>query len=570
MNRPISGPPRYGTSDDLKQQIAAAWGRTPAAVVVRGGRVLLPTDEFIRADIAIVRGRIVCVAPDLVASGSDEIDATGKFIVPGYIEPHAHIFGPLSVASYVGEAVCRGTAGIVADDSFLYSFLDADQHDLALDVSAQVPILLRWSLRADSRPRGYSLEQMLTKLNRKDVIQVGEILVRSDLSDPSDALLAVLSAARERELRIEGHIPGGSFTTIGAAAAAGVSGDHEAMRCEEVVNRLRSGMWAHLRHNGVLPDVPRLVPELLERRISLERTTLTVDWTLPPWIKDVGLIDAALAAAMSAGLPPAQAYASATRRAATYLGVDRHLGLLAPGRAATFNVLDDEASPTPRSVYIGGTEVAHNGRLSHPIADVDWKSVSPPRWSRRTRGPELENFLGADNLPAIFQQSSSMVREGTGPGGDALECIAIDPATESVTRATIYGWPGRLRALASTLTPLRILVAVGSDPRALHVCIDAIIRAGGGAAVMIESGLLVLPLSVGGAISSEPFSVINDFWTQADQALRSLGYQFGDPIASLLYLATESLPGARFTSAGLVETKTGRVIAAPRTALWPN
>ncbi|MBK5925941.1 dihydropyrimidinase [Rhodobaculum claviforme] len=57
-------------------------------LVIRGGTVATAADRF-SADIGITGGRIAALGHDL--AGADEIDATGKLVLPGGIEAHCHI-----------------------------------------------------------------------------------------------------------------------------------------------------------------------------------------------------------------------------------------------------------------------------------------------------------------------------------------------------------------------------------------------------------------------------------------------------------------------------------------------
>jgi N-acyl-D-amino-acid deacylase len=60
-------------------------------LVLRGGTVL---DGFgtpgVVADVAISGDRVVAVGPDLAVRGAREIDATGRYVAPGFIDPHTH------------------------------------------------------------------------------------------------------------------------------------------------------------------------------------------------------------------------------------------------------------------------------------------------------------------------------------------------------------------------------------------------------------------------------------------------------------------------------------------------
>jgi dihydroorotase len=64
----------------------------PHDLLIRGGRVIDPGRSFDRvADVAITAGRVVAVGGNAAAAGAVEtIDATGKLVVPGLIDIHAH------------------------------------------------------------------------------------------------------------------------------------------------------------------------------------------------------------------------------------------------------------------------------------------------------------------------------------------------------------------------------------------------------------------------------------------------------------------------------------------------
>ena len=65
----------------------------PAAVVVRNATVWTqgPQGRMENADLLVQAGKVVAVGPDLDAPrGAMEIDATGKHVTPGLIDPHIH------------------------------------------------------------------------------------------------------------------------------------------------------------------------------------------------------------------------------------------------------------------------------------------------------------------------------------------------------------------------------------------------------------------------------------------------------------------------------------------------
>ena len=84
-------------------------------MVVAGGTVAdVYTGRWIEADVEIDRGRIAYVGPRR-RDDPDTIDARGKLVVPGYIEPHAHPWCLYSPASLLEAAVPDGTTTLVYD-----------------------------------------------------------------------------------------------------------------------------------------------------------------------------------------------------------------------------------------------------------------------------------------------------------------------------------------------------------------------------------------------------------------------------------------------------------------------
>ncbi len=60
-------------------------------MIIRGGRVIDPSVHLDAvADVAISNGLIAAVQPDIPSQTIDEIDASGRIIVPGLLDIHAH------------------------------------------------------------------------------------------------------------------------------------------------------------------------------------------------------------------------------------------------------------------------------------------------------------------------------------------------------------------------------------------------------------------------------------------------------------------------------------------------
>jgi dihydropyrimidinase len=63
-------------------------------LIIKSGTLITASDTF-NADILIEGEKIVSVAEDLADSGSQVVDAAGKFVLPGGIDPHTHFDLPM-------------------------------------------------------------------------------------------------------------------------------------------------------------------------------------------------------------------------------------------------------------------------------------------------------------------------------------------------------------------------------------------------------------------------------------------------------------------------------------------
>ena len=74
---------------DLTEVLAAARGEVPADIVLKGGCIFNSfTGEWEIGDVAIVGETIAGIGS---YSGKKEIDVTGKYVTPGFMDSHLHI-----------------------------------------------------------------------------------------------------------------------------------------------------------------------------------------------------------------------------------------------------------------------------------------------------------------------------------------------------------------------------------------------------------------------------------------------------------------------------------------------
>lgn len=87
--------------------------------VIKGGTVFTPDDSFV-GDLAICGETIAAVEMNGNLQGAEEIDAVGKYVFPGFIDPHVHIHLPFmgtnaidDHASATQAALAGGTTTVI-------------------------------------------------------------------------------------------------------------------------------------------------------------------------------------------------------------------------------------------------------------------------------------------------------------------------------------------------------------------------------------------------------------------------------------------------------------------------
>src|SRR6266550_4415693 len=324
--------------DGLARRLAVARGDEPADVVVRGGRVLsVFTREWLEADIAVADGWIAGLGE---YDGREVVDASGSYVVPGFIDAHMHLESTKLLPDEFARLVLPlGTTAVVADPHEIANVLGTD-----------------------------GVLGLAEMMNFPGVIA----------GDESELSKLRLEGARH----VDGHAPGVAGKELNAYAAAGIRSDHEALTPEEGRERLRAGIWLLIREASMARNLKALVPLVSE--LGPSRIAFCTDDRDPDDIRDDGHINGMVRKAVEAGVPPEDALVCATLNPATWHGLS-HLGAVAPGYQADLLLLPDLESFRPARVFTEG----------EPVREIVRPDV--PEWVRQSVRIAL---LARDDLAA--------------------------------------------------------------------------------------------------------------------------------------------------------------------------
>ncbi|MFO7311844.1 MAG: adenine deaminase C-terminal domain-containing protein [Bacillota bacterium] len=550
-------------------------GTVPARQVIRGARVLnVFTGELLPLDVVIEGGRITGLLPAGEAVAADAVvDAQGGVLVPGYVEPHAHLSLVAEPVTTLEQLAARGTTAVVADTYPWVAVMTDDEFSRLLDDFRRLPVYLRWFLAPHSRSfwpdeeRLFAFERLAPFLERDDVVAVGEFTRWSQVERGDPGLLALIARAQALGKRVEGHSAGASAARVMRLAHRGFTSCHEAIDAPQVLDRLRAGLYVMLRHSSLRPDLPQLAPAVRGELAFSNRVMLTADGPSPPWVAAHGYLDYLIRVAMDAGISAPAAYRMATLNPAMYYRIEHDVGSIAPGRRADVLLLEDLHNPTPVWVMAGGRIIARDGRLTAPFPRIEWERFTG--LTRREGKPPAESLLasvprpGEGDVPLLDLAHTVIIRHGNGADRPLLAML-YDWEGRWMTPAWLTGFAPGLAGFATNYNPSGQLLLLGHSPKDMALAARRVMELGGGL-VLTEGGQVVweLKLERGGFFTEMPWPDLVAELGRLEALLRERGYRHSEPLYSLFFLSFDALPDFRLTIRGVWDVKGQRPLTPP-------
>ncbi len=568
---------------ELKCLAEVAQGRREADLYLEGGNLInVYSGEIYPANIAVSGGRIAYIgnSRSMVGSATRLIKADGYYLSPGYLESHAHPWVIYNPASLAGGVLPMGTTTLVYDN--LMFFLHGGETGLTrlIDWTANFPVDLYWTVRLIPQATFFGEADLFTRATLKRlfahprVLAVAEITRWPALAEGDEALLELVADAREKGLRIDGHTAGCSAERLNALASI-VDSCHEAITAEEVAWRLRMGLWVMLRHSSLRQDLPELLPALTEKGLDSSRIMMTTDGSSPNFTGEFGFLDGMLRLAVRAGMDPVRALRMVTLNPATYLGLDKVKGGLAPGRDADILLLPDLENFRPDLVLAGGRVMAEQGRLLQQLPEPPWTEFGFQPFGLtedEVSRPDLYGIPAAGSvefpvIDLITTVITKEIRRTLHPRGGLLErdpdllyCALLDRGGQWRSLGLVKGL-GRIEALASTYNTSCQLLVVGENRAAMAQAAARVVRMGGGITLLRHgSPVFELPLEIGGMMSGCSFAEAVAAVKRLEVEISGDGYPYHEFLYSLLFLVCDFLPGLRLTPRGLLDVKTGKIL----------
>lgn len=573
-----------------KELMQVALGHEKADLAIVNGALLnVYTGELLKDWAVLSKGAWIAYVGDdpgdSIGPDTEVLDAAGKILVPGFIDGHTHLAdGLYNPVEFLRYAMAGGTTTIITEtiEPFpiagvegVVDFLDAFK-DQPIKVFATAPAMASTS-RAS---HGVPTETLKRLLSRDDVIGLGESYWQSVLQKP-DTFLPNFRETLLSGKKLEGHSAGAKGRSLTAYVAAGISSCHEPITSDEVLERLRLGLYVMIREGSIRRDLATL-SEIKDKGVDLRRLILVTDGVGPEDLLAKGYMEHLVQKAVDLGFDPVTAIRMATINVAEYFQLDGIAGGLAPGRHADMLIVPDLQNLKPEIVISKGKIIAENGKLLQPPREYAFTpesltSVSLP--GERTPSDFIivvDKSASHVNVRVIDQISELVTREfltsvpviageiRTDTERDILKVAAIDrrfvPGKTYV--GLIRGFRLKRGALAlSSAWDTADIIVVGENEEDMAAAVNRIHELQGGAVLCSGGHVLVeVPLPILGILSDLPLPTLAERVKMLTRTMRDQGFPFDDPLRTLATLTGAAIPFLRICEDGLVDIKRGETV----------
>lgn len=553
----------------MLNQIKIAKGEKKAPLVLKNGRIInVFTNEIISGDVAVANGRIVGIGE---YQGIEEVDLEGSYLAPSFIDGHVHIESSMVTPLQFSKAIVpRGVTTIIADPHEIANvkglegieyILDSSE-DLPLDVYIMLPSCVPATFFENSGAilRAEDLEELK---DHPRVLGLGEMMNYPGVVNGDEDVLKKLDMFKDKI--IDGHGPLMKDKDLNTYVGAGIVTEHECSTLEEMKDRLRLGMYIHIREGSAARNLEDLIQGV--NKDNLRRCIFCTDDKDPADLLLDGSIDHNIRLAIKNGIDPIDCIKMASLNAAECYGL-KWKGAIAPNYYADMVVIDNLKDFNIVQVYKEGKLVAENKQALFNLEEIDSKSMMNTVNIGEITEKDLEIKLESNKVNVIKLVPRSLitekvVREVEVVDGvfkaqkDLLKVAVVErhKRTGNIGLGIVEDFGLKNGALASTVAhDSHNIIVIGDNDRDMLMAIKELERVGGGITIVSQGEVLdTLALEIGGLMSQKPLEEVDEKLSKMlDISYERLQIKRDhEPFMTLSFIALPVIPDIKLTDMGL-------------------
>lgn len=564
---------------DKKKLISLARGNEPVDLVFKNAKVVnVFTKTIEEGSLAVSDGVFIGMGD---YQGKEEIDLKGSYIAPGFIDGHVHIESSmLTPEHYAQVTIPRGTTTVVADCHEIANVLGRKGIDFMLEASEKSvqDVFMMIPSCVPSTPYETSgailkAEDIQAYLKHPRVKGLGEMMDYVGTVEAHEDVLKKIDYFSEKV--IDGHAPGLIGQDLNAYVLAGVETDHECVEPYELIEKIKRGMYIHLRQGSQTKNVLDLLPGLSPE--YYQRILLCSDDLHPYDMRHTGHIDHNIQLMVQAGLDPIQAISMATINSAQCYRLYKR-GAIAPGYIADMVIFDDLNNLQVSQVYKDGNLVAKDHQalfdvhlitnqnvtdtihLDDQVLDFTIRLDDDLVWVIGL----IKNNVSTNKIKEKVILEDSIFSCQNNPGLLKLAVIERHHKTGNIGLGIVKGYGLKKGAVAMTVAhDSHNIICLGDSDEDMVLAVKKIKSIGGGI-VLVSNGKVIshIQLEVGGLMSAKSADYVIDQLRNLEDHIKAMGLnpEIEDPFLQLAFLSLPVIPHIKVTDLGLFDVDEFKVI----------
>lgn len=572
-----------------------ATGVEKAELVIRNAKLVNVCTAEIQegVDVAVSEGRIALVgdASHCVGENTTVIDAAGQYIAPGFMDAHIHVESSMiTVGEYARAVVPHGTTGIFMDPHEICNVcgpegvraMIEDAKRSPLKAMSNVPSCVPAVAGFEDTGSHIGPEDVREMMTWDGVMGLGEMMNFPGVLGADATVHGELAETLKADQVITGHysVPE-TGAGLNAYIASGVRCCHESTRAEDVLEKMRHGMYALMRYGSAWHDMPVIIRAVLDNHIDDRFACLISDDTHPDTLVEDGHLDHIVRCAIREGLDPVKAIQYVTINPATCFRMDHELGSITPGKCADIVFFRDLNDIRVTRTIIDGTVVAENGKMTaeigksafpvscydtmhigHPITPASFQ-IAAPAGKDKMKARVIEiipNRVGNYERLLDLPVKNGFVEAD--PAQDVMKMAVFERhhATGTTGRGFVKGFGFQKGAMAQTVAhDAHNLLVAGTNDEDMALAANTLTACGGGLCAVADGKVLAqVPLPIAGLMNDLPVEEMAALVGKLSAAWREMGCAINSPYMTMALIPLACLPELRLTNRGLVDCRTFR------------
>ena len=575
-----------------------ATGVEKAELVIRNAKLVNVCTAEVQEgmDVAIAEGRIALVGDASHCIGEDTkvIDAAGQYIAPGFIDAHIHVESSMiSVREYGRAVVPHGTTGIFMDPHEICNVCGPEGVKAMIDDGKKTPLKSMANVPS-CVPAVTGFEDTGSHIGPEDVREMmtwdgvmglGEMMNFPGVIGTDPNVHGEIAETLKADQVVTGHysIPE-TGAGLNAYIASGVRCCHESTRAEDVLEKMRRGMYALIRFGSAWQDMPVIISAVLDNKIDDRYACLVSDDTHPDTLISHGHLDHIVRCAIKLGLDPIKAIQYVTINPASCLRMEHEMGSIAPGKCADIVFFDDLRDIRITRTIIDGDVVAENGKMTVDYGKSEFPAsvyntmhvgetitsdsfmIAAPEGAEESVKTRVIEIIPnrVSNYERVLDLAIKDGRVLADPAQDVMKMAVFERHHETGTKGVgfIKGFGFKKGAMAQTVAhDAHNLLVAGTNDEDMALAANTLIECGGGMCAAADGKILALvPLPIAGLMNDLPVEEMAALISKLDAAWKDMGCVINSPYMTMALAALACLPELRLTNRGLVDCRTFRFV----------